>query len=34
MGYAWYGYWPAELLDKDYPTWREKWTPQRNVLKN
>jgi PelA/Pel-15E family pectate lyase len=32
--YAWYGYWPAELLAKDYPAWREKWTPERNVLKN
>ena len=33
MHYAWYGYWPAELLGKDYPAWREKWTPQRDVLK-
>jgi PelA/Pel-15E family pectate lyase len=26
-GYAWYGYWPQKLLEKDYPTWREKWIP-------
>jgi PelA/Pel-15E family pectate lyase len=24
-GYAWYGYWPRELLEKDYPAWKEKW---------
>ena len=24
-GYAWYGYWPEELLEKDYPAWKEKW---------
>jgi len=34
MGYAWYGYWPADLLANDYPAWRKKWTPQRNVIKN
>jgi len=22
-GYAWYGYWPATLLSKDYPAWRK-----------
>ena len=21
-GYAWYGYWPADLLKKDYPAWK------------
>jgi PelA/Pel-15E family pectate lyase len=21
IGYAWYGYWPADLLDKKYPKW-------------
>ena len=31
-GYAWYGYWPADLLAKDYPAWRKKWTPGKNVL--
>jgi PelA/Pel-15E family pectate lyase len=24
-GYAWLGTWPATLLEKDYPAWREKW---------
>jgi len=33
-GYAWYGYRPAELLAKDYPAWRKKWTPEKDVLKN
>jgi PelA/Pel-15E family pectate lyase len=32
MHYAWYGDWPAELLGKDYPAWREKWTPAPAVL--
>jgi PelA/Pel-15E family pectate lyase len=22
-GYAWYGYWPANLLSKEYPAWRQ-----------
>ena len=22
-GYAWYGTWPAALLEKDYPAWRK-----------
>jgi len=21
-GYAWYGRWPAELLEKTYPAWK------------
>ena len=21
-GYAWYGYWPAQLLTRDYPEWK------------
>lgn len=25
-GYAWYGYWPKELLAEDYPAWQKKWT--------
>ena len=33
-GYAWYGYWPAELLARDYPTWQKKWSPEKNVLGN
>ena len=33
-GYAWYGYWPAELLAKDYPAWQKKWAPGKNVLRN
>jgi len=32
-GYAWYGYWPAGVLAKDYPAWQKKWAPERNVLK-
>ncbi|MCF7803640.1 MAG: pectate lyase [Candidatus Marinimicrobia bacterium] len=24
IGYDWYGYWPQELLEKQYPAWREK----------
>ena len=32
--YSWYGSSPASLLAKDYPTWQEKWAPNRNVLKN
>jgi PelA/Pel-15E family pectate lyase len=33
-GYTWYGYWPAELLIKDYPAWQKKWAPKENVLRN
>jgi len=29
-GYAWYSHWPAEMLAKDYPAWRKKWTPEKN----
>jgi pectate lyase len=25
-GYAWFGYWPANLLAKDYPAWKAKWS--------
>ena len=24
-GYGWYGPWPAALLEKDYPAWKQKW---------
>ncbi len=24
-GYAWLGYWPQRLLEKDYPVWKNKW---------
>jgi PelA/Pel-15E family pectate lyase len=24
-GYAWLGYWPQSLLEKEYPAWRRKW---------
>jgi PelA/Pel-15E family pectate lyase len=24
-GYAWLGYWPQPLLEKEYPAWRRKW---------
>jgi PelA/Pel-15E family pectate lyase len=26
-GYAWLGYWPQALLEKEYPVWRAKWAP-------
>jgi PelA/Pel-15E family pectate lyase len=26
-GYAWLGYWPQALLEKEYPAWRAKWPP-------
>ncbi len=32
--YSWYGYWPAELLTKDYPDWQKNWAPGKNVLGN
>ena len=28
-GYSWYGAWPRQLLEKDYPAWRVKWLPAR-----
>jgi PelA/Pel-15E family pectate lyase len=28
-GYAWLGYWPRDLLAKDYPAWKAKWVKQR-----
>ncbi|NQT38432.1 MAG: pectate lyase [Planctomycetes bacterium] len=31
-GYSWLGYYAADLLEKDYPAWRKKWTPDRNVI--
>ncbi len=31
-GYAWYGHWPAKLLEEDYPRWQRRWAPGRNVL--
>ena len=31
-GYAWYGYWPAELPARDYPAWQKKWATKKNVL--
>jgi len=32
--YAWYGYWPANLLTRDYPTWQKKYATGKNVLEN
>jgi PelA/Pel-15E family pectate lyase len=32
-GYDWYLTKPNDLLEKDYPKWRAKWTPEQNVLK-
>jgi PelA/Pel-15E family pectate lyase len=31
-GYSWYSYGPAGLLDKDYPAWQKKWTPEKDLL--
>jgi len=31
-GYSWYTSAPANLLNKSYPAWRKKWTPNRDVL--
>lgn len=25
IGYAWYGTWPAKLLSKEFPEWKNKW---------
>lgn len=33
-GYSWYGYFPAKLLNEEYPEWQGKWAPDRNVLKS
>jgi len=36
-GYSFYGDWPADLLARDYPHWRERWTgriPAPEVPKN
>jgi PelA/Pel-15E family pectate lyase len=24
-GYSWLGYWPAKLLEEEYPAWKKKW---------
>lgn len=32
-GYSWLGYYPANLLARDYPAWQKKCAPKRNVLK-
>lgn len=34
MGYAWYGYWPKELLAKDYPKWQKNGPHRRTGLRN
>ncbi len=26
-GYAWYGTWPAKLLEQEYPKWAKRWNP-------
>ena len=31
-GYSWLGYYAADLLQKDYPAWQQKWAPDRNVI--
>ncbi|MGG9972072.1 pectate lyase [Ferruginibacter sp. SUN002] len=30
VGYAWYGTWPAKLLNKEYPEWKSKWIKNIN----
>lgn len=32
-GYAWYGYWPKDLLAEDYPAWQKKWLSDENLEK-
>lgn len=32
VGYAWLGYWPAQLLEREYPAWQARWAPEENVL--
>ena len=29
IGYAWYGKWPAALLEKKYPAWAAKWNNKK-----
>jgi PelA/Pel-15E family pectate lyase len=29
-GYAWYGSWPASLLEKEFPAWRKRWVAGTN----
>jgi PelA/Pel-15E family pectate lyase len=31
-GYSWLGYYPKDLLAKEYPAWQKKWAPTNNVL--
>jgi PelA/Pel-15E family pectate lyase len=31
-GYSWLGYYATDLLAKDYPAWKKKWAPAKNVL--
>jgi len=33
-GYSWLGYYPKNLLAKEYPAWQKKWVPEDNVLRN
>ncbi len=28
-GYSWYGTWPRQLLEKEYPAWKQQWAPAR-----
>ena len=32
-GMPWYGYWPAKLLETEYPAWQRKLAPNENVPK-
>jgi len=31
-GYSWLGYYAADLLGKDYPTWQKKWALHQSVI--
>ena len=33
-GYSWLGYYPKDLLAKEYPAWQKKWAPGVNVLRS
>ena len=32
-GMPWYGYWPAKLLEKEYPAWKTKWAMASDLPK-
>ena len=34
IGYSWLGFYPRDLLTREYPAWQQRWAPERNVLEN